>query len=74
MSATVVIPSTINRRLQRPHDPNLYKLRNRIERCFNQRKQFRPLATRYCKYAYPFASTVSIPCAALHLKQFVDTA
>ncbi|SEG30547.1 hypothetical protein SAMN05421819_4604, partial [Bryocella elongata] len=30
--------------------------------------------TRYCKYAATFASTVNIACAALHLKQYVDTA
>ncbi|WP_396127185.1 transposase [Edaphobacter bradus] len=36
MGAIVVIPSKINRRQQRQHDQNLYKLRNRIERCFNQ--------------------------------------
>lgn len=74
MGAAVVIPSKINRRQQRTHDQNLYKLRNRIERCFNQLKQFRRLATRYCKYAYTFKSTVAIACAALHLKQYVDTA
>jgi transposase len=73
MGATVVIPSKINRRQQRTHDPNLYKLRNRIERCFNQLKQFRRLATRYCKYANTFASNVSIACASLLLKQYVDT-
>lgn len=74
MGATVVIPSKTNRRQQRTHDVGLYKLRNRIERCFNQLKQFRRLATRYCKYAATFASTVSIACATLHLKQYVDTA
>jgi transposase len=74
MGATVVIPSKINRRQRRTHHPVLYKLRNRIERCFSQLKQFRRLATRYCKYAATFASTVSIACAALHLKQYVDTA
>ena len=34
----VLIPSKINRRQQRPHDQNLYKLRNHIERCSNQLK------------------------------------
>jgi transposase len=73
MGAIVVIPSKINRRQQRPHDRNLYKLRNRIERCFNQLKQFRRFATRYCKYATSFAATVTIACSWIHLKQFVDT-
>jgi len=74
MGAVVVIPSKINRTQQRPHDQSLYKLRNRIERCFNQLKQFRRFATRYCKYAASFAATVSIACSWLHLKQYVDTA
>ncbi len=74
MGATVVIPSKINRRQPRTHDKNLYKLRNRIERCFNQLKQFRRCATRYCKYAVSFAATGAIACSWLHLKQFVDTA
>jgi transposase len=74
MGATVVIPSKVNRRQQRTHDQNLYKLRNRIERCFNQLKQFRRFATRYCKYALSFAATVNIACSWLHLKQYVDTA
>jgi len=74
MGATVVIPSKLNRRQQRTHDHNLYKLRNRIERCFNQLKQFRRFATRYCKYALSFAATVNIACSWLHLKQYVDTA
>ena len=73
MGATVVIPSKINRRQQRPHDHSLYKLRNRIERCFNQLKQFRRFATRYCKYALSFAATVNVACLWLHLKQYVDT-
>jgi transposase len=69
MGAAVVIPSKINRRQQRSHDQNLYKLRNRIERCFNKLKQFRRFATRYCKYTTTFAATVSIARSWLHLKQ-----
>jgi transposase len=32
-------------------DPQVYKRRNVVERCFNQLKQFRALATRYDKTA-----------------------
>jgi transposase len=32
-------------------DPDLYKLRNVVERCFNRLEQFRGLATRYAKRA-----------------------
>lgn len=73
MGATAVIPSKANRRVQRTYDLNLYKLRNRIERCFNRLKQFRRFATRYCKYAASFAATVALACSWLHLQQFVDT-
>ncbi len=74
MGAEAVIPSKINRKVQRPHDRTLYKLRNRIERCFNRLKQFRRLATRYCKRRIAFQATVTIACAWLHLEQYVDTA
>ena len=66
MGAEAVIPSKINRKVQRHHDRTLYKLRNRIERCFNRLKQFRRLATRYCKRRIAFQATVTIACAWLH--------
>lgn len=72
--AQAVIPSRIHRKVQRPHDRTLYKLRNRIERCFNRLKQFRRLATRYCKRRIAFQATVTLACAWLHLVQYVDTA
>ena len=74
MGAEAVIPSKINRKVQRPHDSTLYKLRNRIERCFNRLKQFRRLATRYCKRRVAFQATVALACSWLHLEQYVDTA
>ncbi|HZY72449.1 MAG TPA: transposase, partial [Edaphobacter sp.] len=74
LGATAVIPSRSCRKQQRQHDRTLYKLRNRIERCFSQLKHFRRLATRYCKRRICFQATVAIACATLHLKQYVDTA
>jgi hypothetical protein len=47
MNAEAVIPSTRSRKVPIPHDQALYKLRNRIERCFNKLKHFRRFATRY---------------------------
>ncbi len=41
-----VIPSRRSRKTPIPHDPVLYKARNRIERCFNKLKHFRRMATR----------------------------
>jgi transposase len=74
IGAEAVIPSKINRKVQRPHDRTLYKLRNRIERCFNRLKHFRRLATRYCKQKTAFQATVSLACTWLHLERYVDTA
>lgn len=34
-----------------PHDPRIYKLRNRIECCFNRLKRFRRFATRFDRLA-----------------------
>ncbi len=67
LGAIAVIPSRICRKQKREHDRTLYKLRNRIERCFNRLKQFRRLATRYCKRRICFHATVSLACTWLHL-------
>lgn len=74
LGAVAVIPSRRCRKVQRPRDRTLYKLRNRIERCFNRLKQFRRLATRYCKRKLCFQATVSLACSWLHLTKYVDTA
>lgn len=58
MGATPVVPSKVNRKVQRDLDRELYKLRNRIERFFCRLKQFRRVATRYEKLARRFASFV----------------
>jgi transposase len=73
MGAEVVIPSRSHWLVQREHDRMLYKTRNRIERCFSHLKQFRRLATRYCRLACCFHATVALACASIHLKQYVDT-
>ncbi len=46
MDAQAVIPSRRNRKVPIPHDIDLYKHRNRIERCFGRLKHFRRVATR----------------------------
>jgi transposase len=38
LGASAVIPSRVCRKQPRQHDRTLYKLRNRIERCFNRLK------------------------------------
>jgi transposase len=73
MGASVVIPSRSHWLVQREHDRHLYKTRNRIERTFSHLKQFRRLATRYCRLRTAFQATVAIACAWIHLKEYVDT-
>jgi transposase len=63
IGAEAVIASKICRKVQRPHDRTLYKLRNRIERCFSRPKHFRRLATRYCRHRVAFQATVALACA-----------
>jgi transposase len=58
--AKPVIPALRTRKTPAHHDPDLYKLRNRIERLFGRLKRFRRLATRYDRRAAHFL-------AALHL-------
>jgi transposase len=74
MQAKAVIPPRSNRKLQRDYDRSLYKLRNRIERCFSKLKQFRRFATRYEKSKNCFRALVALACSAIVLNLIVDTA
>lgn len=65
--ATVVIPSKSNRKVQRAHDKELYKERNRVERFFNRLKHWRGLATRYEKTLESYLAMVHLVCARLWL-------
>lgn len=49
-------------------DPELYKRRNVIERCFNRLKQFRGLATRYAKRAAYYQAELTIAAIILWLR------
>ena len=72
--AKAVIPPKSNRKQQRPYDQELYKQRNRIERCFSRLKQFRRLATRYDKHRACFQAFVALACSSILLLSIVDTA
>ena len=74
MQARAVIPPRSNRKQQRDYDRNLFKLRNRIERCFSKLKQFRRFATRYEKSKACFAALVALACSRIILLLYVDTA
>ncbi len=68
MEAKAVIPPKRNRKVQREYDKDLYKQRNRIERCFNKLGSFRRFATRYEKSKACFHALVALACAWLHLR------
>ena len=74
MQARAVIPPRSNRKQQRNYDKTLYKLRNRIERCFSKLKQFRRFATRYEKSKACFQALISLACTWIILLLYVDTA
>ena len=52
-----------------PHDPVVYKLRNRIERCFNKLKHFRRFATRYDRLASHYLAFVHLAAIMLWLRR-----
>ena len=54
IGAKAVIPFTRSRSVPIPHEPIIYRCRNRIERCFNKLKHFRRFATRYDRRAIHF--------------------
>jgi transposase len=63
--ARAVIPSTRSRKAPIPHDPILYRLRNRIERCFNKLKHFRRFATRYDRLPEHFLAFIHIAASMI---------
>lgn len=68
IGAEAVIPSTRSRKVPIPHDPVAYKLRNRIERCFNKLKHFRRFATRYDRIACHYLAFVHLAAIMLWLR------
>ena len=68
MKAKAVIPSKRNRKIAIPHDADIYKNRNRIERCFNRLKHFRRFATRYDRRTIHFAGFVHLAAAMIWLR------
>ncbi len=55
-----VIPSSANRKTIIPHDRELYKLRNVVERMFGRIKDWRRIATRYDKNVQNFFSAICL--------------
>jgi len=61
----VVIPPKRNRKVQRPYDKDLYRLRHLVENAFLHLKRWRGVATRYAKNASSFLAAIQIRCIAL---------
>lgn len=68
MDAQAVIPSKRNRKVFIPRDTELYKQRNRIERCFGRLKHFRRFAIRYDRRTIHFAGFVHFAAAMIWLR------
>lgn len=66
--AEAVIPSNRTRKTIIPHDPTIYRQRNRIERCFNKLKHFRRIATRFDRRAANFLSFLHLAAAMLWMR------
>ncbi len=49
-------------------DPDIYKIRNVLKRCFNRLKQFRGLATRFAKRAAYHRAEIVLACIVVHLR------
>ena len=60
MGAIAVIPPKVNRIIQREYDKHYYKERNLVERFFCRLKQFRGIATRYCKRGDYFLEAIKL--------------
>jgi transposase len=63
-----VIPPKSNRTTPLDYDKNLYKLREKVERFFNNLKQFRRIATRYDKLSQTFLAFIHLVAAWIIIK------
>jgi len=65
MGAIAVIPPKMNRKAIRDFDKHYYKNRNLVERFFCRLKQFRGIATRYCKRGKYFLKAVKFAASII---------
>jgi transposase len=68
IGAQAVIPSNPTRKHPFSYNPAIYRLRNRIERCFNKMKHFRRFATRYDRRAVHFLAFIHIVAAMIWMR------
>lgn len=63
-----VIPPRANRKVARPYDKYLYKLRHLVENALLRMKEWRGVATLYVKRLSSYLAFVQIRCAVMWLK------
>ena len=63
-----MIPPKSNRRVPLDYDKALYKLREKVERFFNNLKQFCRIATRYEKLSQTFLALIHLVAAWIIIK------
>lgn len=68
IGAEAVIPSNPTRKHPLPFDKTKYRLRNRIERCFNKLKHFRRFATRFDRRAAHFLAFIHLAAAIIWMR------
>ena len=68
MGAEAVIPCNPTRKQPIPYDKMAYRLRNRIERCFNKLKHFRRFATRDDRLASHFLAFIQLAAAMIWMR------
>ena len=66
--ADAVIPSRRSVKRPPPCDYDAYKGRHLVENAFADIKQFRGIATRYCKLALTFTEMLSLVCFAVNTR------
>ena len=62
---TPCIPSKTNRKVQIPHDKELYRKRHKIENMFGRLKDWRRIHTRYDRCAHTFFSAITIAATVI---------
>jgi transposase len=68
LGAKAVIPSNRSRKVLIAHDPEAYRARNCIERCFSKLKHFRRFATRYDRRTVHFLGFVHLAAAMIWMR------
>lgn len=66
MGISPCIPSRSGRKVPIPHDPDLHRLRHRIENMFARLKDWRRIATRYDRCPILFLSACALAATVIY--------